>query len=63
MAYAMDLQYLNWKVYLDNPKQLPYAIYPRDVKFTDAQKHELIGDYIASMTDRFAIDEHKRLFA
>jgi len=49
-------------VYLDNPKQLPYSIYPREVKFTDAQKHELIGDYIASMTDRFAIDEHKRLF-
>jgi len=51
-----------FKVYLDNPKQLPYAIYPRDVKFTDAQKYELIGNYIASMTDRFAIDEHKRLF-
>lgn len=51
-----------FKVYLDNPKQLPYAIYPRDVKFNDAQKHELIGNYIASMTDRFAIDEHKRLF-
>mgnify|MGYP003394178930 CR=1 FL=1 len=51
-----------FKVYLDNPKQLPYTIYPRDVKFTDAQKYELIGNYIASMTDRFAIDEHKRLF-
>ena len=51
-----------FKVYLDNPKQLPYSIYPRDVKFTDAQKYELIGNYIASMTDRFAIDEHKRLF-
>ncbi len=49
-------------VYLDNPKQLPYAIYPRDVAFSDAQKYELIGHYIASMTDRFAIDEHKRLF-
>ena len=51
-----------FKVYLDNPKQLPYAIYPREVKFTEAQKYELIGNYIASMTDRFAIDEHKRLF-
>ncbi|MBF0489771.1 MAG: deoxyguanosinetriphosphate triphosphohydrolase [Candidatus Omnitrophica bacterium] len=49
-------------VYIKNPKQLPYTIYPRQVKFTDAQKHELIGNYIASMTDRFALDEHKRLF-
>lgn len=51
-----------FKVYIDNPKQLPYSIYPRDVKFTTEQKYELIGNYIASMTDRFAIDEHKRLF-
>ncbi len=51
-----------FEVYLKNPMQLPYAIYPRDVKFTESQKYELIGNYIASMTDRFAIDEHKRLF-
>lgn len=51
-----------FRVYIDNPKQLPYSIFPRDVKFTTEQKYELIGNYIASMTDRFAIDEHKRLF-
>ena len=51
-----------FNVYAENPKQLPYSIYPRDVEFTKAQKYELIGNYIASMTDRFAIDEHKRLF-
>ena len=51
-----------FKVYIDNPKQLPYAIYPREIKFTTEQRYELIGNYIASMTDRFAIDEHKRLF-
>ncbi len=49
-------------VYLKNPKQLPYSIYPRDVKFTEAQKYEIIGNYIASMTDRLALDEHKRFF-
>ncbi len=49
-------------VYLKNPKQLPYSVYPRQVKFTEAQKYELICNYIASMTDRFALDEHKRLF-
>lgn len=51
-----------FRVYLDNPMQLPYNIYPRDIKFSKAQNSELIGNYIASMTDRFAIDEHKRLF-
>lgn len=51
-----------FEVYLKNPKQLPYNIYPRQNKFLKAQKFEIIGNYIASMTDRFALDEHKRLF-
>jgi dGTPase len=51
-----------FEVYLKNPKQLPYHIYPREIKFTEAQKYEIIGNYIASMTDRFALDEHKRSF-
>ena len=51
-----------FEVYLKDPKQLPYSVYPREVKFTLAQQHDIIGNYIASMTDRFAIDEHKRLF-
>ncbi|MEI7999114.1 MAG: deoxyguanosinetriphosphate triphosphohydrolase [Candidatus Omnitrophota bacterium] len=49
-------------VYLKNPKQLPYNVYPRQEKFTESQQYEIIGNYIASMTDRFALDEHKRLF-
>jgi len=49
-------------VYLKNPRQLPYSVYPRDKKFSIAQKYAIICNYIASMTDRFAIDEHKRLF-
>ncbi len=51
-----------FRVYLENPMQLPYSTYPREVSFTTEQKYEIIGNYIASMTDRFAIDEHKRLF-
>jgi len=51
-----------FEVYLKNPKQLPYAVYPRDKKFTRSQKYAIICNYIASMTDRFALDEHKRLF-
>jgi dGTPase len=49
-------------VYLKNPKQLPYAVYARNKKFTTSQKYAIICNYIASMTDRFALDEHKRLF-
>jgi len=49
-------------VYLKNPKQLPYSVYARDKKFTTPQKYAIICNYIASMTDRFALDEHKRLF-
>ena len=49
-------------VYLKNPKQLPYDVYPRDKEFTTPQKYAIICNYIASMTDRFALDEHKRLF-
>ena len=49
-------------VYLRNPKQLPYSVYARDKKFSTAQKYAIICNYIASMTDRFALDEHKRFF-
>ncbi len=51
-----------FEVYLKNPKQLPYSIYPRDKKFSTAQKYAIICNYIASMTDRFALDEQRRLF-
>ena len=51
-----------FEVYLKNPKQLPYNVYPRQERFSKAQQYEIIGNYIASMTDRFALDDHKRLF-
>jgi len=49
-------------VYLKNPKQLPYDIYSRKKKYIRSQQYAVICNYIASMTDRFALDEHKRLF-
>lgn len=49
-------------VYLKNPKQLPYDVYARHKKYSTAQKYAIICNYIASMTDRFALDEHKKLF-
>ena len=55
-------------VYNKDPHQLPYAIYPRGAKFTEARrypkrkKYAIICNYIASMTDRSALEEHKKLF-
>jgi len=51
-----------FEVYNHNPNQLPYSVYPRNEQIDDNQKYEIICNYIASMTDRFALDEHKKLF-
>ncbi len=51
-----------FEVYKENPTQLPYSVYQRDRRYNDIEKYEVIGNYIASMTDRFALDEHKKLF-
>ncbi|MCK5012335.1 MAG: deoxyguanosinetriphosphate triphosphohydrolase [Candidatus Omnitrophica bacterium] len=51
-----------FKVYIKTPKQLSEKIYQRDRKCRRNEKYKIICNYIASMTDRFAIDEHKRLF-
>lgn len=51
-----------FEVYKENPTQLPYSVYQRDRRYSDIEKYEVIGNYIASMTDRFALDEHKKLF-
>jgi dGTPase len=29
---------------------------------TDSERAEIVSDYIAGMTDRYAVDEHKKLF-
>jgi dGTPase len=75
-AYLMDNMYRHWRLvrmtskakriltslfdaYLDNPKQLP-------PKYSAAAENEsptqVICDYIAGMTDRFALLEYKKLF-
>ncbi|MBN1869881.1 MAG: deoxyguanosinetriphosphate triphosphohydrolase [Candidatus Omnitrophica bacterium] len=51
-----------FNVYMKTPEQLPEKIYRPDRRRTKTEKYKIICDYIASMTDRFAIDEHKRLF-
>ena len=49
-------------VYKDSPTQLPYSVYQRDRQYNRIEKYEIVCNYIASMTDRFALDEHKKLF-
>lgn len=48
-----------FRVYLANPEQLPPSS-QRRIKEEGA--HRTICDYIAGMTDRYALDEYKKLF-
>ena len=52
-----------FNVYCENPNQLPYEVYSREKKIQTEEKYKIICNYIASMTDRFALDEHKKLFS
>jgi len=51
-----------FKVYAENPNQLPYSVYDKVYQYTEKQRQGIICHYIASMTDRFALDEYKKLF-
>ncbi len=48
-----------FKTYLENSEQLPPNTQARLAK---EDKHRVICDYIAGMTDRFALDEYKKFF-
>ena len=45
--------------FMEDPRLLP----PQYVKMAIADKPRAIADYVAGMTDRYAIREHRRLFA
>jgi dGTPase len=45
--------------YTDNPGQLPPHVAAR---IAEDGLHRLVCDYVAGMTDRFALDEHRKLF-
>lgn len=48
-----------FKIYSDNPDQLP----PQALEeMEQIGKYEVIRDYIAGMTDRYALDQYKKLF-
>ena len=49
--------------YMDNPAMLPLGVTSRmDEQGDDASRARAIADYIAGMTDRYALDEYGRLF-
>ena len=75
-AFLFTNMYRNWRVmrmadkagrilrdlfgsYVSEPLQLPPQYQAR---FEADGKYRVICDYIAGMTDRFAVDEHRRLF-
>ena len=48
-----------FRAYVDDPRRLPYATRER---IREDQLVRVVGDYVAGMTDRFALEEHARLF-
>ena len=48
-----------FNAYANEPRMLPTST---QAKLADAPTHRVIADYIAGMTDRYALDEWKRLF-
>ncbi|GAG84083.1 unnamed protein product [marine sediment metagenome] len=48
-----------FNAYTENPGILPAEVQGRA---KNGEFHRVICDYIAGMTDRFALDEHSRLF-
>jgi dGTPase len=48
-----------FEAYTKHPAMLPEQI---QIKASESNFYRVIADYIAGMTDRFALDEHSRLF-
>src|SRR5690606_39170355 len=49
-----------FETYLDEPRQMPPHVYAHVEKGEETPR--VIADYIAGMTDRFALEEYKKLF-
>ena len=47
--------------YVTRPSQLPPGVQKR-IAAAEASLERIVCDYIAGMTDRFALDEHRKLF-
>jgi dGTPase len=48
-----------WQAYRSDPRQLPPSVLERE---SDEPFERCLADYLACMTDRFAMDEHRKLF-
>ena len=48
-------------IFFDDPGMLPDEWQLWALKGDEAQRARVIADYIAGMTDRFALDEHRKL--
>ncbi|MEM7330974.1 MAG: deoxyguanosinetriphosphate triphosphohydrolase [Chloroflexota bacterium] len=48
-----------WQAYMKEPRMLPHQT---QRKLADLPKHQVVTDYIAGMTDRYALDEYQKLF-
>jgi dGTPase len=51
-----------FQLFLAEPDVLPSEWYARSQGRDEAGRARLVCDYIAGMTDRFAIEEHRKLF-
>ncbi len=58
-AKAERVLHALFKAYMDEPMQMPLA---EQRKFEERSKERVICDYIAGMTDRFALEEYAKLF-
>ena len=51
-----------FQLFLAEPQCLPARMAPRRPAASEAERARIVADYLAGMTDRFALDEHRRLF-
>lgn len=51
-----------FEIFIKEPENLPDAWYKATIGQETARRQRVVGDYIAGMTDRFAMLEHQRLF-
>ena len=51
-----------FQLFMSEPDVLPTEWYARAQGRDEAGRARVVCDYIAGMTDRFAIEEHRRLF-
>jgi dGTPase len=62
MARAQRIVRDLFEAYMDDPRRLPTEWQPEDATARGDRYARRVCDFIAGMTDRYAIDQHRRLF-